>query len=253
MFNFFAKIHKINDLKGFASGQIYFDLNAINIVISLYRMLKILRIAACVFGLVAFYTIAFAQTGTHDGFELVRDEDNILVYERWVTFPESDPPITAREVKSEFYARSEPRHALSLIRDQGKINGWQKHVSEFYVYPHSDSLWYEYSYHDIPWPVSDQDHFLEYKIEDPLQSDGIFVTFRTIENNKLQPVRKNVSRMTLSGSWYFQKSKDGRVKVTYRILSMPGPLPRFITDPVIRNNLMSTIRSFIELLEQDYK
>ena len=102
MFNFFAKIHKINDLKGFASGQIYFDLNAINIVISLYRMLKILRIAACVFGLVAFYTIAFAQTGTHDGFELVRDEDNILVYERWVTFPESDPPITAREVKSEF-------------------------------------------------------------------------------------------------------------------------------------------------------
>jgi hypothetical protein len=216
-------------------------------------MLKILRIGACVFGLTVCCTNAVAQTGTQDGFELVRDEDNILVYERWVTFPQSDPSIIAREVKSEFFVKTRIRHALSLIRDKTKINSWQKHVSEFDVYPHTDSLWYEYSYHDIPWPVSDQDHFLKYTIEDPLESDGTFVTFRTVENDKLQPVRKNVSRMTLTGSWYFQNIPDGRVKITYRILSMPGPLPRFITDPVIRSNLMSTIKSYIEILENGYK
>lgn len=214
-------------------------------------MLKILRLGACVFGLTACCITIFAQTGTHDGFELVRDEDNIHVYERWVTFPGSNPPIIAREVKSEFYARSEIQYALSLIRDQSKIGSWQKHVSEFKVYPHTDSVWYEYSYHDIPWPVSDQDHLLEYAIEDPLDSDGTFITFRTIENSNLQPVRENVSRMTLAGSWYFQDSPDGRIKITYRILSMPGRLPRFITDPVIRNNLMSTIRAFIALLEKE--
>lgn len=213
-------------------------------------MLKILRLGACVFGLTACYATLSAQTGTHDGFELVRDEDNIHVYERWITFPGSDPPVIAREVKSEFFAKGEIRHALSLIRDQSKIGSWQKHVSEFEVYLHTDSVWYEYSYHDIPWPVSDQDHFLEYTIEDPPESDGTFLTFRTVENNKLQPVRKNVSRMTLSGSWYFQDTRDGRIKITYRILSMPGHLPRFITDPVIRSNLLSTIRAFIELLEK---
>lgn len=191
-----------------------------------------------------------AQTGTHDGFELVRDEDGIVVYERWVTFPSSDPPVVAREVKSEFYVRSSLREAVALLRDENAINEWQKHVSEFKVFPHSDSIWFEYSYHDIPWPVSDQDHLLEYTIEDPVEKDGTFITFRTIESDKLAPVRKNVSRMTLSGSWYFQRSRDGRIKVTYRILSMPGPLPRLITDPVIRSNLMSTVRNFIDLLEE---
>jgi hypothetical protein len=216
-------------------------------------MLKILRIGACEFGLTVCCSNTEAQTGTHDGFELVRDEDNILVYERWVTFPKSDPSIIAREVKSEFIVRTKISHALALIRDKSKISSWQKHVSEFDVYPHKDSVWYEYSYHDIPWPVSDQDHFLEYTIEDPQESDGTFVTFRTVKNDKLQPVRKNVSRMTLTGSWYFQNTRDGSVKITYRILSMPGPLPRFITDPVIRNNLMSTIRSYIDILENGYK
>ena len=216
-------------------------------------MLKILRIGACIFGLTVCHTSTEGQTGTNDGFELVRDEDNIRVYERWVTFPQSEPPIIAREVKSEFFVKTQIDHALSLIRDETRIYSWQKHVSEFDVYPHKDSLWYEYSYHDIPWPVSDQDHFLEYTIEDPQQSDGTFVTFRTVDNDKRQPIRKNVSRMTLTGSWYFQNSADGKVKITYRILSMPGTLPRFITDPVIRNNLMSTIRSYIEILENGYK
>lgn len=215
-------------------------------------MLRILRIGICVIGFTTFSTRAFAQTGTHDGFELVKEEDGILVYERWVTFPGSEPAITAREVKSEFHIKTRPRLALSLIRDQSKIHSWQKHVSEFKVYPHSDSIWYEYSYHDIPWPVSDQDHFLEYTMEKPVGGDGIFVTFKTIENKKLAPVRENVSRMTLSGSWYFQNEHKGIIKVTYRILSMPGPLPRLITDPVIRSNLMRTVKSYIALLEDGY-
>src|SRR5687768_7602558 len=189
-------------------------------------MLQLLRIGVCVFGLSASSTMILAQTGTHDGFELVRNDDNIVVYERWVTFPKSDPPTTAREVKSEFYVKANVRDALSLIKDEKKIEVWQKHVSEFKVYPQSDSLWYEYSYHNIPWPVSDQDHFLEYRMQNP-REDGIFITFQTVENKKLAPRRKGVSRMTLSGSWYFQEIAPGKIKATYRILSMPGNLPRF--------------------------
>src|SRR5688500_9066219 len=198
-------------------------------------MLLILRIGVCIFGLSASNTLIFAQTVTHDRFELVRNEDSIHVYERWVTFPGSDPPTTAREVKSEFFVRGNMNDALSLLTDESRIGVWQKHVSEFKVYPHSDSIWYEYSYHDIPWPVSDQDHFLEYRMQNP-REDGIFITFQTVENKKRAPRRKGVSRMTLSGSWYFQEIAPGKIKATYRILSMPGNLPRFLTDPVIRNN-----------------
>jgi len=215
-------------------------------------MLLILRLGICVFGFSASNTLIFGQTGTHDGFELVRNEDSILVYERWVTFPGSDPPITAREVKSEFFVRGNIHDALSLIKDESRIDVWQKHVSQFEVYPQTDSLWHEYSYHDIPWPVSDQDHFLEYRVQDPVEADGIFITFQTVKNDRLAPVKKGVSRMTLSGSWYFQEVAPGKLKATYRILSMPGNLPRFLTDPVIRNNLMSTVRAYINLLENGY-
>jgi hypothetical protein len=90
-------------------------------------------------------------------------------------------------------------------------------------------------------------------MQDPLEADGIFVTFETVKNKQLAPVRKGVSRMTLSGSWYFQEIPDGKIKVTYRILSMPGNVPRFITDPVIRNNLMSNIRTFIKIIESGYQ
>jgi hypothetical protein len=216
-------------------------------------MLQILRIGMCACGFLVCCNPSLSQTGTQDGFDLVRSEDNILVYERWVTFPGSDPPVLAREVKSEFYIRTNLRAAVALIRDETKIGAWQHHVSEFKVYPRTDSLWYEYSYHDIPWPVSDQDHFLQYTIEDPVEDDGIFITFRTVEDKDMAPLRKNVSRMTLAGSWYLQHAGNGTIRATYRILSMPGPLPRFITDPVIRNNLMSTVRSYIETLEKGYR
>lgn len=215
-------------------------------------MLQIFKIGVCVFGLTVAHTGAFAQTGTHDGFELVRDEDNIRVYERWVTFPNSDPAVTAREVKSEFFVRGDIDDAVALMQDESRVPGWQKHVSEFKVYPHTDSAWFEYSYHDIPWPVSDQDHFLAYTLEDPIERNGIFITFETVHNNKIAPARKGVSRMTLSGSWYFQEVPGDKVKITYRILSMPGNVPRFITDPVIRSNLMSTVRAYINILEGGY-
>jgi hypothetical protein len=215
-------------------------------------MLQILKIVACVLGLTATYTGTLAQTGTHNGFELVRDEDNILVYERWVTFPNSNPRVTAREVKSEFFVPGDIHNAVALMQDESKIPVWQKHVSEFKVYPYTDSAWFEYSYHNIPWPVSDQDHFLEYTLEDPIERGGVFITFETVHDSKVAPVREGVSRMTLAGSWYFQQVAADKVKVTYRILSMPGNLPRFITDPVIRNNLIGTVRDYIKILEGGY-
>jgi hypothetical protein len=215
-------------------------------------MLYLLKLGVCIVSFSFYHSVISAQTGTHDGFELVRKDDKISVYERWITFPKSNPPITAREVKSEFFIKGDVRNALALMQDETQIKAWQKHVSEFKVYPSTDSVWHEYSYHNIPWPVSDQDHFLEYRIEDPLLSDGIFITFETVKNDSVAPERKGVSRMTLSGSWYLQQIDDDRIKVTYRILSMPGNLPRFITDPVIRNNLMSTVEAYIEIIEKGY-
>lgn len=184
-----------------------------------------------------------------EGFMLVKKEGSISIYERWLTYPASDPPVPAREVKGEFYYNSSAYSGLRLLQNERLIKRWQDHVSEFKVYPQRDtSTWLEYSYHDIPWPVSDQDHFMEYKISS--KKEGLyFVSFNSKVNDKLAPVRKGVTRMQLSGSWTFQQISPDRVKATYRIFSMPIGIPRVFTDPIIRSNIMTTIEEYIALLE----
>lgn len=190
-----------------------------------------------------------AQTRPSDeGFELVKERDDVKIFERWVFFPKSDPPVEAREVKGEFFAQCSIDEAVALIRDQSQIGRWQSHVSKFRVYPVNDSLWHEYSYHDIPWPVSDQDHYLEYRVVTSIPGKELFLTFESTIDDARAPVHEDATRMTLAGSWLFE-NLNGKTRITYRILSMPLGIPRIFTDPVIRSNMMSTITSYVELLE----
>jgi len=201
-----------------------------------------------VVGLVAPFSVMGQD---NDGFSLVREEDSIRIYERWIIFPNSDPPQDAREVKGEFTVKSTMLKALQLLKNESKIMEWQKHVTEFKVHPLPvDTAWREYSYHDIPWPVSDQDHFLIYRIQKK-EKDKIFVTFESTQDEKASPVRSGVTRMNLLGSWTFQKIPDNKVKVTYLIISQPSSIPRIFTDPIIRRNLMSTIKAYIKILEEE--
>jgi hypothetical protein len=191
------------------------------------------------------------QTNPAEKFELVKKEGVISIFEHWVIFPNSDPPIEAREVKGEFLINSSMYEILHLIKDESKIKIWQSHVSKFKVYPQSDtSVWQEYSYHDIPWPVSDQDHFLEYRLSELTPSQELFITFQSVVNQGIAPKQKGVTRMILSGSWRLEQLSELQVKVTYRIFSMPIGIPRIFTDPIIRSNLMSTIKALTRLAEK---
>ena len=191
----------------------------------------------------------FSQNDEKEKFELVREdkENHIHVYERWITFPKSDPPFEAREVKSEFRINASIDEGVALLKDEKLIYKWQDHVSEFEVYPRTDSTWFEYSYHDIPWPVSDQDHFLEYKILEEIPGEKFYVWFESLVNDSLAPVNDDAARMYIFGSWLFEKKSD-HVKVTYKIVSKPMGIPRFFTDPVIRSNMMSTIKAYQKIL-----
>jgi hypothetical protein len=140
--------------------------------------------------------------------------------------------VKAREVKSEFLINASMYELLTILKDESKIKIWQKHVSDFKVYPQRDTTnWLEYSYHDIPWPVSDQDHFLRYDIVEKIPGKELIIKFESVIDPKLAPISPQ------------------QVKVTYRILSMPSSIPRMFTDPVIRSNLMSTIKALTKLAE----
>lgn len=195
-------------------------------------------------------SIVMCHSQDKDGFVLVKKAGTTTIYERWITFPNSDPPIDAREVKGEFYFRNTMFAGLNLIQNEKKIQDWQNHVSEFKIFLQPDTMnWMEYSYHDIPWPVSDQDHLLRYTIHEFVPEKYLFITFESRENETLAPVRKGVTRMQLSGSWKWEQISPCETKVTYRILSKPIGIPKWLTDPIIRSNIMTTIEEYIALLD----
>ncbi|MBL0745370.1 hypothetical protein [Chryseolinea lacunae] len=209
-------------------------------------------LAAC-FAL-SFNLAAQDKDKDKEGFTVVKKDGTITIYERWITYPGSEPPIKAREVKGEFFFHNTIFAGLHLIQDEKKIKDWQSHVSEFKVYPQPDTAtWLEYSYHDIPWPVSDQDHFLEYKLTELIPGRKLFVTFNSKPNETLAPKRDGVTRMQLSGSWTLEQIGPNHVKVIYRILSKPIGIPKFLTDPIIRSNIMTTIEEYVALLEPQPK
>jgi hypothetical protein len=192
-----------------------------------------------------------AQDSEDEKFDLVKEDAPIFIYERWITFPGKVPAVKAREVKSEFLINASMYKILSILKDESKIKIWQKHVSDFKVHPQPDtSFWLEYSYHDIPWPVSDQDHFLRYDLIEKIPGKELFIKFESVIDPKLAPVESDVTRMELAGSWRIEQLSPQQVKVTYRILSMPSSIPRMFTDPVIRSNLMSTVKALTKLAEE---
>jgi hypothetical protein len=192
-----------------------------------------------------------AQVSEIEKFDLVKEDSPVFIYERWVTFPGKVPAVKAREVKGEFLVSASMFEIFSILKDESKIKLWQTHVNDYKIYLQSDTLWLEYSYHDIPWPVSDQDHFLKYYLSEKIPGKELFISFESAIDSKLAPINEDVTRLELSGSWRLEQLSDTQVKVTYRILSMPGNIPRMFTDPVIRSNLMSTIKALTRLAEKN--
>ena len=61
---------------------------------------------------------------------------------------------------------------------------------------------------------------------------------------------KRLITVTAMGKWELEKVGKGKTKVTYTISSLPLNQPRFITDRIVHNSLMSTINKLILVAEK---
>lgn len=194
---------------------------------------------------------ALGQTADKEGFVLVRNEPPIEMHERWVPFPGKTPEIISRELKTKFVVHTSIQKVLNIIRDESVIQTWQPHVSQFRIFLRTDStVWDEYSRHDLPWPVSDQDSFMEYHLTELNPGVEYLVMFKSRLDAHLAPIQKDANRIELHGSWHIVQISADEVKVTYRVQSVPGAIPRMIADPVIRGNLVSSMKALSELLQK---
>jgi hypothetical protein len=204
------------------------------------------------FVLLAISFSCFGQKQDAEGFVSVFSDPSISIYERWIEFPGKKPAVISREFKSEFTINASIHKIINLIRNEAQVKLWQQHLRSYKIYAKKDStVWDEYSCHDIPWPLSDQDSFLEYKLTEVIPGVEYLVYFRSTEDPKVAPLNDDIHRIELVGSWKFTLISPGVVQVVYRIQSLPATsLPRMIIDPVVRNNLVASIKSLTEIAEK---
>ena len=177
-------------------------------------------------------------------FTLVKAARGIALYERWYTVTST---VSAREIKATFTVRTEPAAALALLRNDMKGELWNKNANTYEVVDIREHSWVSYIQYDLPWPLKNQDCVLEYNIRG--EPDNLRITFRNIDHTAF-PVKNRVQRIPdIRGRWIL-RALDGKVLVEYYISTKPSKtLPGWITDPIIRNNLLETVDAFRATLE----
>jgi len=183
----------------------------------------------------------------NDGYEIVRQDEKITMYERWTPYPGTT--INSRQIKCVFLTNTELNTIYAHIYEESKISTWQENILEYKITPKNDSLWIAYSYYRIPWPLSNQDYLMTYTVLERSEN-RIVLSFVHLEDEKLMAIRKGVDRRPTTGKWELEKVAKGKTKVTYTITSLPINHPRFITDRIVHNSLMSTINKLILVAEK---
>lgn len=204
-------------------------------------------ISLTVCGLSCFTAEGIAKTGTPDtaSFILVKENNGISLYERWYSVR---PNLLAREIKATFIVNAGTEAALALLKDESKGRDWNRNIEEYKVLPGNKNFWFSYVQYDLPWPVSNQDCVLKYN---PYYSaDGMKVFFHNSSHPEF-PVQKRIQRIPeIRGKWIFRESAEGLV-VEYYITTTPSDtLPTWLTDPIIRNNLIQNLTDFRNILEK---
>lgn len=198
---------------------------------------------------ICFFLFSALQAAASD-FKLVKREKSISVYERWVDYHGH----SVRELKVDFIARKgEAAKVIALLKDPSKGSTWNANAKSFRIaLTGNETLWYNYVRYDIPWPLSDQDCSLKYYYnKNELQRSTCTIYFESAASSPF-PVVKEVTRLTgTKGKWTIEKNPDGSLKISYQIITdKSSSVPRWLSDPIIHDNVISTMSSFRRLLEQ---
>lgn len=192
----------------------------------------------------------FQHSHEHDSaaassdFILIVDKNDIKIYERWFAF---DSTIKAREIKIVFDIHTRVQSAVDLLRDESQSLRWNPGSSQFRVVQDGDQ-WTSYVRYDLPWPLSDQDCVLRYNFNARSDSNAL-INFESASHSYF-PVSKDISRISdIRGKWRFTQERQS-IHVEYYVTTTPSKsLPRWVTDPIIRNNLLDMMVKFRQLLE----
>ena len=192
--------------------------------------------------------IALVSANSTRTFKVVKQHGDIHVYERW--FEVEGEGRETRELKSEFQVSAGVDEILPLIQHPDKVKKWMKAVGEVKALEGQGTpQWLSYIRYDVPWPLNDQDCLMRYQL---IREGGrTLVYFRSVADSRV-PAKDGVKRLEgIQGLWRLQALGDGQTKVSYSMLTLEKPsMPRWVTDPVVRANMLDSMVAFFDLLEE---
>lgn len=178
-------------------------------------------------------------------FVLVKEDQGIELYERWYKMKSGK---LTREVKAVCTIKTSVGSATSLLQDESKASYWNKGTSRVKIIAQKENSWLSYIQYKLPWPMENQDCVLQ-NTRQLLSNDFAIVWFNTVEHDSFPEMDKTHRIPYIKGRWIF-KQNDSQTRTEYFITTTPSTiLPRQLTDPIIRQNLINTIASFRSLLE----
>ena len=184
----------------------------------------------------------YAQAADNQAYTFIGKEDNISLYQRWVI---SENNQKVRELKAFFYIQSDFQSIEQVLKNQSLGKQWNTHASIYKIDKtgmHNE--WLNYIRYDLPWPLNDQDCYLQYTSK-VMDNHTIEIRFQSIKNSQ-HPILKGVGRISgVKGKWVLKKVRNNKLKVVYTITSDPSfTIPRWLSDPIVHKNLIATLSNF---------
>ncbi len=184
-----------------------------------------------------------ATVAVAEDFKLVKQAERVFLYERWL---EAGSGEKVRELKAVFLIRSDIGSIVKMLKDPVRGKEWNVHAKMYRIIPLSEeNKWISYIQYSIPWPFEDQDCCLTFQYRDNE------VSFESTLHSAF-PVGGNMTRITgTRGKWVLENMHSGNVRVTYLVTTDRSKrIPRWVSDPIVHNNLIKTMAKFRSLLEE---
>ena len=181
-------------------------------------------------------------------FTLVKTDQNISVYSKWIPLSET---VSTRKVKAVFSCNAEVEEVVSLIKTDAAFVKWMSGVSEYTrLKTEGDNTWYSYIRYGLPWPLADQDCVVRYEVM--RTTDGRTASVIVTGAPDYIAASDGVTRIPhLECEWVIRKTGDHRLVIEFSQYSKQEPkFPRWVTDPIIQKSLIKSCVAFRGLLEQ---
>lgn len=191
-----------------------------------------------------FITAGSTAPATGD-YKIVKQDKVVTLYERWIPIGNDEK---VRELKANFDVRSTSVKLMALLQNQQQGTRWTPHAKEYKVSATAKpNQWINYVKYSMPWPFDDQDCCLLFSYDNPNQ-----ISFASTFSD-IYPLKKNISRINnANGKWLMQDKGNGILNITYTISTAKSKkVPAWISDPIVRNNMVETMKSFKKTLEKE--